>query len=136
MLGKCKQDISRPAHINTELRPQDVYSYNMEQARGIAGNNIVTVLMQEKGVDLQTAANLVGEHTYQLMTRFTEGKKRLPSWGIEVDAAVAAYVRAIECWIKGNLDWSFETQRYFGPRHTEVKQTLVVELQRPELRDP
>ena len=107
---------------------QDVYSYNMEQSRGIGGNNIVTVLMQARRVDLQAASDLVGQHFKHLMDKFTEGKRKLPSWDLDVDTAVAAYVKAMEHWIIGNLDWSFETQRYFGPQHAEVKRSLMVTL--------
>ena len=114
---------------------QDVYSYSAERERGIEGNNIVSVLMKDKGVDLQTASDMVGEHFKRLMDRFVEGKGKLPSWGMEVDAAVAAYVRAMEHWVVGNLEWSFETQRYFGPQHQEVKRTRVVVLKPLEFED-
>lgn len=100
----------------------------MEQAKGIGGNNIVTVLMQEKQVGLQAAVDLVGEHFSTLMARFQEDVKRIPTWGPRVDASVAAYVAAMEHWVVGNLVWSFETQRYFGPGHAEVKRTRVVRL--------
>ena len=100
----------------------------MEQAKGHHGNNIVTVLMKEKGVNLQTAANLVGEHFKTLMDRFVQSKKKLPSWGLTLDAAVAAYIKAMEHWTVGNLEWSFETQRYFGPTHAEIKRTRLVML--------
>lgn len=107
----------------------------MEQSRGIGGNNIVTVLMHAENVDLQAASDRVGAHFRQLMARFMDGKKHLPSWGLEVDIAVTAYVRAMEHWIVGNLDWSFETQRYFGPQHAEVKRTRKVMLSPPELEE-
>lgn len=100
----------------------------MEWSRGIDGNNIVTVIMQDKHVDRQTAADLVGEHFKKLMDTFIVTKKKLPSWGLDVDSAVAAYVAAMEHWVIGNLDWSFETQRYFGPGHAEIKRTRVITL--------
>lgn len=113
---------------------KDVYSYSMEYSRGIAGNNVVTVLMQERQVDLQTAANLVGEHCKELMFRFIEGKKSLPSQEPDVQAAVNAYIDAMGHWIVGNLIWSFETTRYFGPNFARVKETRVVNMmpRRPE----
>ncbi|TCD63577.1 terpene cyclase [Steccherinum ochraceum] len=106
----------------------DIYSYNMEQAKGHTGNNIITVLMKAKAIDLQAASHAVGEHFAELMTRFINTKSQLPSWGDAVDSAVQAYTRAMEHWIVGNLVWSFESQRYFGPRHREIKQTLLVML--------
>lgn len=111
---------------------QDVYSYNMEQAKGHSGNNIVTVLMRQKNVDLQTASDLVGEHFATLMDRFVTAKGGLPSWSPSVDAAVSDYVRAMEYWVTGNLEWSFETQRYFGVMHAEIKYTRLISLRERE----
>lgn len=79
------------------------YSFNMEQAKGHTGNNIVTVLMQEKNIDIQAASDYVGVYFAELMTRFVTDKKRLPSWGASVDANVALYVSAMEHWVSGNL---------------------------------
>ncbi|EIN03697.1 terpenoid synthase [Punctularia strigosozonata HHB-11173 SS5] len=106
----------------------DVYSYDMEQAKGLSGNNIVTVLMQANGTTLQETSDYIGEYFRDLMDRFTAKKAMLPSWTPQVDAAVARYVAAMEHWVIGNLIWSFETQRYFGPRHEEVKATRLVVL--------
>ncbi|KAI0360075.1 terpenoid synthase [Trametes cingulata] len=106
----------------------DVYSYNMEQAKGHTGNNIVTVLMRQKAIDLQAASDLVGAHFAELMERFVETKKSLPSFGAGLDDAVARYVEAMEHWVIGNLEWSFESQRYFGAEHKRVKETRVVML--------
>ena len=101
----------------------------MEQAKGHTGNNIITVLMKAKGVDLQAASDMVGDYFTKLMIRFVHGKSQLPSWGSDVvDAAVGAYVRAMEHWVIGNLVWSFETQRYFGHARQEIKRTRIVHL--------
>ena len=107
---------------------KDVYSYNMEQAKGHSGNNIVTVLMREKNIDLQAASDLVGEHFRTLMNRFMETKARLPSFGSGTDSAVAQYVAAMEHWVIGNLEWSYERQRDFGPEHRQVRETRVIVL--------
>ncbi|CCL98795.1 uncharacterized protein FIBRA_00800 [Fibroporia radiculosa] len=106
----------------------DLYSYNMEQAMDHPEHNLVTVLMNEKCCDLQTAADYVGVHFKLLVDGFLADKARLPSWGSELDTVVANFVMAMEKWVAGNCDWSFETQRYFGPARHEVKQTRVVKL--------
>lgn len=101
----------------------------MEQARGIGGNNIVSVLMQEKNIELQAASDLIGQHFEALMNRFVETKAQLPSFGsAAVVDAVSRYVVAMEHWVIGNLEWSFETNRYFGAEHARVKETLNVVL--------
>ena len=107
---------------------QDVYSYNMEQAKGHTGNNIVTVLMKAHSCDLQTASDIIGAHYASLTERYLADRERLPSFGPEVDADVRLYVRAMENWPIGNLEWSFETNRYFGPLHNEIKRTRLVVL--------
>ncbi|EPT02352.1 hypothetical protein FOMPIDRAFT_1118553 [Fomitopsis schrenkii] len=112
----------------------DLYSYNMEQAMGHTGNNVMTVLMKSQQCDLQAAADHVGAHFKQLMESFQVDKARLPSWGPELDAVVAKYVMAMETWVVGNCEWSFETQRYFGVQREEVRRTLVVKLY-PEDKD-
>ncbi|KAH8100908.1 terpenoid synthase [Cristinia sonorae] len=106
----------------------DLYSYNMEQSMGHTTNNILTVLMKEKHLDLQGAADFVGAHFKVLMARFLEDKARLPSWGPDMDAKVAQFVMASEMWIIGNLNWSFETPRYFGSQREQVRKTMVVQL--------
>ena len=35
---------------------------------------------------------------------------------------------AMECWVSGNLEWSFGTHRYFGFDNEKIRETLVVEL--------
>lgn len=100
----------------------------MEQCKGHRGNNILTVLMKAKGITLQQAANTVGEHSSKLMKDLEDAKERLPGWGARVDAETARYIRALEDWVIGNLEWSFRTVRYFGPTYDEVKKTRVVAL--------
>lgn len=75
-----------------------------EQAKGHTGNNIVTVLMKERGIDLQTASDFVGEYFGELMSRFTEAQTRLPSWGESVDSDVAKYLEGAGCWVRGNIE--------------------------------
>lgn len=100
----------------------------MEQSKGHRGNNILTVLMKAKRIPLQKAADTVGDHSAKLMKDLNDAKKHLPSWGAHIDANVARYIRALEDWVIGNLEWSFKTVRYFGPTHDEVKKTRTVAL--------
>ncbi|KAH6909048.1 isoprenoid synthase domain-containing protein [Coprinopsis sp. MPI-PUGE-AT-0042] len=103
----------------------DVYSYDMEQAKGHTGNNVVTVLMKEKGLGLQDAAEFVGQRCEVQMREYLEGLSELSP---DLSPAAISYIKALGHWMVGNLVWSFETQRYFGPRHKQVKETRVVHL--------
>lgn len=102
----------------------------MERAKGLAGNNIVTVLMQTQGMTLQAAIDVAGEHFKALVQQHIDTKQKLPSWGAKVDSAVSQYIMALECWVIGNSHWSFSTPRYFGGDEVreEIKRTHVVKL--------
>ena len=107
---------------------QDVFSYDVEQSKGLEGNNILTVLMQARGFSLQEASDYAGTLFGDLMNRFVAEREKLPSWGPDLDRGVNRYVDAIGHWVVGNLCWSFETSRYFGSALEDVKRTGIVKL--------
>lgn len=88
----------------------------------------MTVLMEENGLNLQEASDHAGEIFRDLMNRFVAERKKLPSWGPDLDKDINRYVDAIGHWVVGNLCWSFETQRYFGSALEDVKRTRIVKL--------
>lgn len=100
----------------------------MEQAKGHTGNNVITVLMKEKGFTLQEAFDFVGQEFQRLIDSFLVSETEIPSWGPDVDVAVGSYVAAMRYWVVGNLHWSFESQRYFGSEGAEIQKTLSVSL--------
>jgi hypothetical protein len=100
----------------------------VEQSKGLEGNNILTVLMEARGFNLQEAADHAGVLFGDLMSRFVAERKKLPSWGPDLDRDINRYVDAIGHWVVGNLCWSFETPRYFGSALEDVKRTRVVKL--------
>ncbi|KAF8802538.1 terpenoid synthase [Phlegmacium glaucopus] len=110
----------------------DICSYDREQSCGHTGNNIVTVLMKENGTSLQETADFVGEYCHQLVEKYISAKNRLsPSLGKDV----AKFTDALGYWMIGSVVWSFETVRYFGPRHLEVKETRIVTLRPREMAE-
>lgn len=109
---------------------KDMYSYNKEQAAGHSANNIVTVVIAERGVGLQEAFNFAGGYFENQVKEFLEWKAKMPSWGPEIDDAVAQYVSGLECWVAGNMEWSLSTHRYFGESVEEVRRTRRVALRK------
>ena len=95
---------------------------------GHTGFNVVTILMRERALTLQEAADAIGDEFSQMVRTFDEGRRQLPSWGPEVDAGVKAYVDAMEVFADGYLKWCFISPRYFGKRLDEVKSTGIVRL--------
>lgn len=98
----CVSSINYNSLSLTRLR-QDIYSYDMEQAKGHHGNNIVTVLMKEKKIGLQDAADYIGEYCHELMNDFLDAKASIGSFGPTVDAQIRRFIHGLECWIVGNL---------------------------------
>ena len=89
---------------------------------------MIVVVMNQEGLDLQSAVDFVGELCQQSIDRFIADRANLPSWGPEIDRQVAIYADGLADWIVGSLHWSFESERYFAKAGPEVKKTRVVEL--------
>jgi len=106
----------------------DIYSYNREQATGHGENNMITVIMKDRGIGLQEAFDVAGQIFEKDTKEFLEHKGQLPSWGSEVDDAVSRYVSAMEHVVTGSIEWCFCTPRYFGDSAVEVKKTRQVLL--------
>jgi len=106
----------------------DVYSYNKEQACGHSANNIITVIRHGRGVDLQEAMDIAGETFANCGEEFNMWKEKLPSWGPEVDAAVAEYIKWMGACTRGWIDWSLSSPRYFGTSVEAGKRTRRIAL--------
>jgi hypothetical protein len=107
---------------------KDLYSYNIEQAAGHGGHNIITVVMNEKGVDLNGALHWVSEYHGQILSEFQAQYRTLPSWGTTIDSRVKTYVERLAHFIRGIDCWAFETERYFGTKGLEVQSKRIVNL--------
>ncbi|EMD33350.1 hypothetical protein CERSUDRAFT_108146 [Gelatoporia subvermispora B] len=112
----------------------DLYSFYKEHVGGHRTNNILYVLMKENNVNLQEASDMIGTRFGELMDSFLENKAKMPSWGEDVDRDIAATIKCMEDWVIGNLQWSFETKRYFGDMRGEVRRTGIVPLSRNVMR--
>jgi len=97
---------------------------------------MIPVVMNERGLGLQSAVDFVGEMCKSAIDRFKTERTNLPSWGLEIDRQVIIYVQGLADWIVGSLHWSFESTRYFGINGHKIKRTRVVELLplRPEAK--
>lgn len=89
---------------------------------------MIVVVMNEQGMDLQSAVDFVGNMCKQSIDRFIENRANLPSWGSKIDKDVQTYVDGLADWIVGSLHWSFDSERYFGKFGQAVKEHRVVQL--------
>ena len=103
----------------------------MEHARGIAGNNIVTVHMVDKNLSLQEAVDKAGEEYATLVQVYWEARTALEQQSFgdqQLDADIQKFVAEMANWPVGNIAWSFENKRYFGERNEHVKKTRCATL--------
>jgi len=115
----------------------DLYSYNNEQAAGHGSHNLLTVVMHEKGVDLDGALDWLAEYNRVVLSRFQAQYRMLPSWGPDMDPVITAFVERLAYWIRGHDCWSFESERYFGTKGPEIQKhrlvTLLPRSRRPDV---
>ncbi|KAI9457970.1 terpenoid synthase [Lactarius psammicola] len=122
--------------IDMIILDNDIVSYNVEQARGDDGHNIVTIVMHQHKTDIQGAMNWVYDYHKELEAKFMDlYENKIPKFGEPVDTELARYVDGIGNWVRSNDQWNFETERYFGKEAPEIGRTRWVTLlpkERPE----
>ncbi|KAH8918639.1 terpenoid synthase, partial [Atractiella rhizophila] len=88
--------------------PNDLCSFNKEQADGDY-QNLVVILMVQHDVDLQTAVDMLTDMVAQRVKEYELLKTQLPSWGPKVDAEVAKYNKAVEHLVQGCVVWYYHS---------------------------
>jgi len=70
--------------------------------------------MHQLDLTPQSAADWIGDWADGIAKEFLQCRADLPSCDPETDRQVREYVNGLAYWVRGNDDWSFESQRYFG----------------------
>ncbi|KAG6888070.1 hypothetical protein C0992_009726 [Termitomyces sp. T32_za158] len=107
---------------------QDIYSYNVEQAHGIGGHNIVTVLMKHKHFTLAETMAWISRYASITVDSFLDDLKHVPYYGEECQANVERYLHGMANWVRASDCWSFESGRYFGIHGPEIERSRKVVL--------
>jgi hypothetical protein len=93
--------------------------------------------MHQHKIDIQGAMNWVYEYHKELEAKFMNlYENKFPKFGEPVDAQLARYVDGIGNWVRANYEGSFETERYFGKKGAEIKETRWVTLLPKEVPSP
>ena len=93
----------------------DVVSLEKELAHDDV-HNLVVVLARAEGLGLQDALNRVAGIHDEEVRNFVRLSSHLPSFGEAVDEQLKRYVAVLRARIRGNLDWSRESARYWHGR--------------------
>lgn len=89
----------------------DIISLEKEQKSGDM-HNLVIVVQHERGCSWQEAVDCVAEMHNAEVQKFVQVAQQLPPFGADIDAELARYIAILCAWMRGNLDWAFDTGRY------------------------
>jgi hypothetical protein len=87
---------------------------------------MIVILMHYHGLTLQEAVDYVGQLCEETINAFIENKKRLPSWGREIDDMVQIYVKGLQDWIVGYV--CFLLSKFCKFSYQFVMQFFALEL--------
>jgi len=119
----------------------DIYSFNMERARGHDLHNIVTVTMNEMQLDLQPALDYLGEwYEKDVVGTFLAAERAVreelfPTLSEEIVRQLNYYINGLGDWVRGCDSWHFEGLRHFGVQGVEIQKTRRVQMLPRQARD-
>ena len=97
--------------VNAVAWANDLLSLEKELLHGDP-HNLVLVLQRERGRPLEECVGEAAAMHDSEVRHFLDCAGALPSFGAEVDEAVARYVEGLGYWMRANLDWSALNGRY------------------------
>ncbi len=75
-------------------------------------HNLALILQHQENIPLQEAVDRVARLIEREVKRFIALEARLPSFGVTIDGVVQRFIAGLHDWMRGNLDWSYESGRY------------------------
>ncbi|ESS73140.1 germacrene A synthase [Methyloglobulus morosus KoM1] len=132
------EDIYMPLHVrkndvvqrlalmtnNVVCWSNDIISYAKE-SRCNDVHNLVAILRPTQP-SLQKTVDLVAELTNTEINAFIELQLQLPSYTPQIDADLQRFVAVLHSWMRGNLDWAYDSGRYAAGAADWKKENLGV----------
>jgi 5-epi-alpha-selinene synthase len=88
----------------------DLFTYEREAAQGEVHNQVI-LLMNECGMSLEEARYAAVQQHNDELRAFVACERQLPDAGPDVFER-QRFVGILRSWIRGHLDWAYETGRY------------------------
>nr|AHY23930.1 terpene synthase [Hypoxylon sp. E7406B] len=108
------------------LLVNDILSYQKDLDLNV-DHNLIRLLM-EQGLSLQQAVDEIGSMISNRYKDWFFALADLPSYGEEIDRQALLFAEVCRHVALGNLHWSFQTGRYFGPQGYAVYETRMLHL--------
>lgn len=89
----------------------DIFSAPREIKSGDV-HNLVFILHHQQQISLEEAVKLAAEMHDQKVKELLLLEASIPSFGEKIDNEVAKYISGLHSWIRGNLNWYFQSGRY------------------------
>jgi len=96
---------------NVVLWCNDLFSCAKELAHQDM-HNLALILRHQEDIPLQAAVDRVARLIEREVKRFIALEARLPSFGPTIDGVVQRFIAGLRDWMRGSLDWSYESGRY------------------------
>lgn len=88
----------------------DIISFAKESRHNDVHNLVVT--LRRHHLTLQKAIDRAAELTNAEVRAFESLQDQLPSFSPEIDADLQRFVSILRSWMRGNLDWAYDSGRY------------------------
>ncbi|KAF7357309.1 Terpene cyclase [Mycena sanguinolenta] len=94
------------------LIANDVYSYNVEQARGDDRHNLVAIVMRTENLSLVDTLDWISSLHDKLVQKFLDAFHQVPHYNDpEINRQVAEFAAGLGNWVCGYELWPFEVRR-------------------------
>lgn len=84
--------------------------------------------MAEHHTSIQGAIDWTATFHAEMIHRFNALYLLIPRWGGPLDLDVQSYVNGMAQWVGANVQWSYESERYFGKRGLEIQKARTLLL--------
>lgn len=113
LVARGHRDVVRLREITNNVAAwhNDLFSLHKELAYADV-HNLVVAFASEKGLELAEAKRLAAARCDAEVAEFELLARGLPSFGRELDPLLSSYLDDLKSLMRGNLDWSLETDRY------------------------
>jgi 5-epi-alpha-selinene synthase len=134
LVARAHRDVKRLVQLANDVTSftNDLFSLDKELSTSDF-HNLVTVLAIEERLPLRSAVARVVRLVNAAVHDFLATREKLLHFGPEVDRELFRYVDVLTSLMRGNLDWSRETQRYRDPNRVpnEVLSGLLERMRAP-----